>query len=62
MQLPVGFWLMALLVASYRQLWLLVRAGDKIILPRNIHQSAIAGLIITGAIPVFINPEYDTSQ
>ncbi len=33
--------------------------GDKIILPRNIHQSAIAGLILTGAIPVFINPEYD---
>ena len=36
------------------------KAGDKIILPRNIHQSAIAGLIFTGAIPVFINPEYDT--
>ncbi len=33
--------------------------GDKIILPRNIHQSAIAGLILSGAIPVFINPEYD---
>ena len=25
--------------------------GDKIILPRNIHQSAIAGLILSGAIP-----------
>ena len=34
-------------------------AGDKIILPRNIHQSAIAGLVLSGAIPVFINPEYD---
>ena len=34
--------------------------GDKIILPRNIHQSAIAGLILSGAIPIFINPEYDT--
>ncbi|MDJ0712856.1 MAG: aminotransferase class I/II-fold pyridoxal phosphate-dependent enzyme [Prochloraceae cyanobacterium] len=33
--------------------------GDKIILPRNIHQSAIAGLILSGAVPVFINPEYD---
>ena len=33
--------------------------GDKIILPRNIHQSAIAGLILSGAIPIFINPEYD---
>lgn len=35
--------------------------GDKIILPRNIHQSAISGLILSGAIPVFINPEYDPS-
>ncbi|MGQ4649570.1 aminotransferase class I/II-fold pyridoxal phosphate-dependent enzyme [Lyngbya aestuarii] len=33
--------------------------GDKIIMPRNIHQSAIAGLILSGALPVFINPEYD---
>ncbi len=33
--------------------------GDKIILPRNIHQSAIAGLILSGAVPIFINPEYD---
>jgi len=33
--------------------------GDKIILPRNIHQSAIAGLILSGAIPIFVNPEYD---
>lgn len=34
-------------------------AGDKIILPRNSHQSAIAGLILSGAIPVFVYPEYD---
>lgn len=33
--------------------------GDKIILPRNIHSSAIAGLILSGAIPVFVNPIYD---
>ncbi|MEO1800885.1 MAG: aminotransferase class I/II-fold pyridoxal phosphate-dependent enzyme [Cyanobacteria bacterium J06629_2] len=36
-------------------------AGEKIILPRNIHQSAIAGLILAGAIPIFINPVYDRS-
>ena len=36
--------------------------GDKIILPRNIHQSAISGLILSGAIPIFINPEYDSRQ
>jgi len=33
--------------------------GDKIILPRNIHQSAVSGLILSGAIPIFVNPEYD---
>ncbi len=33
--------------------------GDKIILPRNIHQSAVSGLILSGAVPIFINPEYD---
>lgn len=36
--------------------------GEKIILPRNIHTSAIAGLIISGAIPIFINPEYDRAR
>ena len=33
--------------------------GEKIILPRNIHQSAIAGLILSGAIPIFIDPVYE---
>ncbi len=33
--------------------------GDKIILPRNVHSSAIAALILSGAIPIFILPEYD---
>lgn len=33
--------------------------GDKIILPRNVHSSAISGLILSGAIPIFVNPEYD---
>jgi arginine decarboxylase len=33
--------------------------GDKIILPRNVHRSAISGLIFSGAHPVFIAPEYD---
>ena len=37
-------------------------AGDKIILPRNIHSSAIAGLVLSGAIPVFIQPEYDPQE
>ncbi|MBD1884486.1 aminotransferase class I/II-fold pyridoxal phosphate-dependent enzyme [Microcoleus vaginatus] len=33
--------------------------GDKIILPRNIHSSAISGLILSGAIPIFVSPEYN---
>ncbi len=34
-------------------------SGEKIILPRNVHQSAISGLILAGAVPVFVQPEYD---
>ena len=33
--------------------------GSKIILPRNIHKSAVNGLILSGAVPVFIQPELD---
>lgn len=33
--------------------------GDYILLPRNIHQSAIAGLIYAGAVPLFLEPAYD---
>ena len=31
-------------------------AGDKIIMPRNVHRSAINALIINGAIPVYVDP------
>ena len=34
--------------------------GDKIILPRNVHISVINALVITGAIPVYINPGINT--
>ncbi|RMF63698.1 MAG: aminotransferase class I/II-fold pyridoxal phosphate-dependent enzyme [Cyanobacteria bacterium J069] len=33
--------------------------GDKLILPRNCHQAAIAALILSGAVPVFLPPDYD---
>lgn len=33
--------------------------GDKIILPRNVHKSVMAGLILAGAAPVFVVPEMD---
>lgn len=33
------------------------KMGEKIILPRNIHRSAINALILSGAIPIYVNPE-----
>lgn len=32
--------------------------GDRLILPRNVHQSVISGLILSGAWPVFVPPVY----
>ncbi|MCT4593128.1 MAG: aminotransferase class I/II-fold pyridoxal phosphate-dependent enzyme [Anaeromicrobium sp.] len=31
--------------------------GDKIIIPRNVHKSAINGLILSGAHPIYVQPE-----
>jgi lysine decarboxylase len=31
-------------------------AGDKIIMPRNVHRSAINALVVNGAMPVYVNP------
>jgi len=35
------------------------RAKEKIILPRNVHKSAINALILSGAIPIFVRPYLD---
>ncbi len=35
------------------------KEGDKIILPRNVHRSAINALILCGAVPVYVNPQTD---
>ncbi|HIR13423.1 MAG TPA: aminotransferase class V-fold PLP-dependent enzyme [Candidatus Choladousia intestinavium] len=35
------------------------KAGDKIILPRNVHRSAINALVLCGAKPVYVNPDVD---
>ncbi|EHQ87353.1 aminotransferase class I/II-fold pyridoxal phosphate-dependent enzyme [Desulfosporosinus youngiae] len=32
------------------------KQGEKVIMPRNVHRSAINALIISGAIPVYVNP------
>ncbi len=33
--------------------------GDRVLLPRNLHRSAISGVILAGLDPVFVLPEYD---
>ena len=35
------------------------KAGDKIILPRNVHRSVINALVLCGAEPVYVNPEVE---
>ena len=36
-----------------------VQAGEKIILPRNVHRSVMGALVLCGAVPVYVNPECD---
>lgn len=35
------------------------KAGEKIILPRNVHRSVINALVVNGAIPIYVNPDID---
>lgn len=36
-----------------------VKAGEKIILPRNVHRSVMGALVLCGAVPVYVDPECD---
>lgn len=36
-----------------------VSNGDKILIPRNVHKSVTGGVILSGAIPVYMQPELD---
>ncbi|NLC45192.1 MAG: aminotransferase class I/II-fold pyridoxal phosphate-dependent enzyme [Clostridiales bacterium] len=38
------------------------QAGDQVLIPRNCHKSVWGGLILSGAEPVFIQPEYDEER
>ena len=38
-----------------------LKPGDKIIMPRNVHRSAINALILCGAKPVYVNPQVDNN-
>ena len=35
------------------------KSGDKIILPRNVHKSAINALVLCGAVPVYVDPRVE---
>lgn len=37
------------------------KAGDKLIMPRNVHRSAINALVVCGAQPVYVNPGVNRS-
>ncbi|MGL5717097.1 MAG: aminotransferase class I/II-fold pyridoxal phosphate-dependent enzyme [Paraclostridium sp.] len=37
----------------------IINEGDKLLLPRNIHKSVINTLILSGGVPIFIQPEFD---
>lgn len=39
-----------------------VKPGDSIIIPRNCHKSVWDALVISGAMPIYIQPEYDNER
>ncbi len=43
-------------VGNQTMLWSAVREGERIVIPRNVHRSVFAGLILTGARPVYVSP------
>ncbi len=45
--------------AVQTMIWAATNRGNKIILPRNVHRSAINALVVNGAVPVYINPGRD---
>ncbi|KPU45374.1 arginine decarboxylase [Oxobacter pfennigii] len=38
-----------------------VSEGEKIIIPRNVHKSVTSGIILSGAVPVYMQPEIDST-
>lgn len=36
-----------------------VRPGEQLVMARNGHKSAFAGLVLSGAMPIYVDPQYD---
>ena len=45
--------------AVQTMIWAMCGRGEKLIMPRNVHRSAINALVVNGAVPVYINPGRD---
>ncbi len=45
--------------AVHAMIMSVVGNGDKIIVPRNAHKSVTAGIILSGAVPIYMKPEID---
>ena len=43
-------------VGNQTMIWAAVREGERIVIPRNVHRSVFAGLMLTGARPVYVSP------
>ncbi|MBQ8515811.1 MAG: aminotransferase class I/II-fold pyridoxal phosphate-dependent enzyme [Ruminococcus sp.] len=43
--------------ASQAMILTACKAGEKLIMPRNVHRSAINALVLNGAIPVYVDPD-----
>jgi len=43
-------------VGNQTMLWAAVREGERIVIPRTVHRSVFAGLMLTGARPVYVPP------
>ena len=38
-----------------------LRPGDSVVVPRNAHKSVVAALVLTGAVPVWLQPRWDAA-
>lgn len=47
--------------AIHAMILAVVNPGEKIIVPRNAHRSVIGGIMLSGAVPVFVQPEFDVA-
>jgi arginine/lysine/ornithine decarboxylase len=43
-------------VGNQTMIWASLKEGERVVIPRNVHRSVFAGLIMTGARPVYVTP------